>query len=439
LRREDLHLICKKTYNLIFKHESALLERMCNFIMKKPELLAPAGSMEVLETAILYGADAVYLGGPMYGLRANAKNFSMEEIAQAVEFAHARNVRVYVTANVIAHNQDLRYIDKYFLDLEKIGVDALIIADPGIISIARQTVPNMEVHLSTQANSTNYKSMEFWLKQGVKRVVAARELSIREIKEIKAYIPSIDIEAFVHGAMCISYSGRCLLSNYMTGRNSNHGDCAQPCRWKYHIVEEKRPGIYMPIHEDEKGTYIFNSKDLCMLEHVPELVDAGITSFKIEGRMKTAYYVATVVKAYRDAIDDYFKDPKIYEKNKEYYISEICKSSYRDYTTGFYFEKPGTNEQIYDKATYIREYNFCGIILDYDKKTKIATIEQRNKFSIGDELEIFKKKGEFTTQIIEYMTDEEGNKIQEAPHPKQILKVKIITPVEKYDMIRKKL
>ncbi|HAN10300.1 MAG TPA: peptidase U32 [Clostridiales bacterium] len=407
--------------------------------MKKPELLAPAGSMEVLETAILYGADAVYLGGPMYGLRANAKNFSMEEIAQAVEFAHARNVRVYVTANVIAHNQDLRYIDKYFLDLEKIGVDALIIADPGIISIARQTVPNMEVHLSTQANSTNYKSMEFWLKQGVKRVVAARELSIREIKEIKAYIPSIDIEAFVHGAMCISYSGRCLLSNYMTGRNSNHGDCAQPCRWKYHIVEEKRPGIYMPIHEDEKGTYIFNSKDLCMLEHVPELVDAGITSFKIEGRMKTAYYVATVVKAYRDAIDDYFKDPKIYEKNKEYYISEICKSSYRDYTTGFYFEKPGTNEQIYDKATYIREYNFCGIILDYDKKTKIATIEQRNKFSIGDELEIFKKKGEFTTQIIEYMTDEEGNKIQEAPHPKQILKVKIITPVEKYDMIRKKL
>ncbi|HCC06696.1 MAG TPA: peptidase U32 [Clostridiales bacterium] len=407
--------------------------------MKKPELLAPAGSMEVLETAILYGADAVYLGGPMYGLRANAKNFTMDEIGKAVEFAHSKNVRVYVTANVIAHNQDLRYIDKYFLDLEKMGVDALIIADPGILSIARQTVPNMEVHLSTQANSTNYKSMEFWVKQGVKRVVAARELSIKEIKDINTYVPNVNIEAFVHGAMCISYSGRCLLSNYMAGRNSNHGDCAQPCRWKYHIVEEKRPGIYMPIHEDEKGTYIFNSKDLCMLEHIPELIGAGITSFKIEGRMKSVYYVATVVKAYRDAIDDYFKDPKVYEKNKEYYIREICKSSYRDYTTGFYFEKPGADEQIYDKATYIREYNFCGVILDYDKETKIATIEQRNKISIGEELEIFKKKGKFTTQIIEYMTDKDGNELQEAPHPKQILKVKINTPVDKYDMIRKKL
>ncbi|HBY19895.1 MAG: peptidase U32 [Clostridiales bacterium GWE2_32_10] len=407
--------------------------------MTKPELLAPAGSLEVLETAVLYGADAVYLGGPMYGLRANAKNFTMDEIKKAVEFAHAHNTRVYITVNIIAHNQDLRYIDKYFKDLESIGVDALIIADPGIFSVAREVVPDMELHVSTQANNTNYRTVEFWLKQGAKRVVVARELSIKEIAEIKRYLQNVDLEAFVHGAMCISYSGRCLLSNYMAGRDSNHGDCAQPCRWRYHIVEETRPGVYMPIHEDERGTYIFNSKDLCMLEYIPELIGAGIHSLKIEGRMKTAYYVATVVKAYREAIDDYFKDPKIYEKKKEYYISEICKSSYRDYTTGFYFEKPSANEQIYDKATYIREYNFCGLILDYDKKSKIATVEQRNKFVVGDEIEILRKKEAFTTQIIEYITDEEGNMIKEAPHPKQILKVKINTPVEKYDMIRKRV
>ncbi len=406
---------------------------------KKPELLAPAGSMEVLETAVLYGADAVYIGGPMYGLRANAKNFTMEEIKSAVAFAHSNNVKLYVTCNIIAHNHDLRYIDKYFKDLENMGVDALIIADPGILSIAKEVVPNMEVHVSTQANNTNYASAKFWLSQGVKRIVVARELSAKEIKEIKTYVPEIDIEAFVHGAMCISYSGRCLLSNYMTGRDANHGDCAQACRWRYYLVEETRPGEYMPIHEDERGTYIFNAKDLCMIEHIPGLVEAGIDSLKIEGRMKTSYYVATVIKAYRDAIDDYFNDPEIYELRKKDYVTEICKSSYRDYTTGFYFNKPGTDGQIYNTATYIRDYNFCGLVLDYDRETKIATVEQRNKLVIGDEVEILRSKGKFSAQKIDYMTDEDENKIDCAPHPKQILKIKMDTPVSKYDMLRKRV
>lgn len=407
--------------------------------MKKIELLAPAGSLEALKVAIEYGANAVYLGGPMYGLRANAKNFTMDDIKEGVEYAHKRNVRVFVTANIIAHNEDLNYIDKYFIDLEKIGVDALIIADPGIFTIAKKVVPNMEIHISTQANNTNYLGMKFWKDLGVKRVVAARELSAKEIKKISEVLPDLDIEAFVHGAMCISYSGRCLLSNYMTGRDSNHGDCAHPCRWRYHVVEQTRPGEYFPIEEDEKGTYIYNSKDLCMIEYIPEIIECGINSLKVEGRMKSAYYVATVIKIYREAIDDYLKDPKLYESKKEYYLREVCKSSYRDFTTGFYFRKPGASEQIYDRNTYIRKYNFCGLVLDYNEDTKIATIEQRNKFSIGDQIEILLKKGEFKVETINFMQDEEGNDIEDAPHPKQIIKVKLNTPVSKWDMLRKKV
>ncbi|WP_058485228.1 peptidase U32 family protein [Defluviitalea phaphyphila] len=408
-------------------------------IEKKPELLAPAGSLDVLKTAIFYGADAVYIGGNQYGLRAKAKNFSMEEIKEGIKYAHANNVKVYVTANIIAHNQDLIGLEDYFKKLEDMGADALIIADPGVLYIAKETVPNMPIHLSTQANNTNYKSALFWHKQGVERIVVARELSLKEISEIRKKTPqSLTLEAFVHGAMCISYSGRCLLSNYMTGRDANKGDCAQSCRWKYYLVEETRPGEYMPIEENERGTYIYNSKDLCMIDHIPDLIKSGIDSFKIEGRMKTSFYVGSVVKIYREAIDDYFKDSSLYETKKEYYLEEVKKISHRDYTKGFYFEKPKGSEQIYTHNTYIRGYSFAGIVKDYNPETKIATLEQRTKFSVGEEIEFIPFKDSTFKQIIDKLWDEEGNEIKSAPHPKQIVKLKVSKPVEKNTLVRKK-
>jgi putative protease len=407
--------------------------------MNKPELLIPAGSLENLIIAVEYGADAIYIGGQHFGLRAKAKNFSLEDMKKGIEYAHSKNVKVYVTANIIAHNNDIEGVREYFNELKQIKPDALIIADPGILQIAKEEIPEIELHLSTQANNTNYASMNFWYNQGVKRVVVARELSFREITEIRSKIPvDLELEAFIHGAMCISYSGRCLLSNYMAGRDANKGACTHPCRWTYHLVEETRPDEYMPVYENERGTYIYNSKDLCMLEYIEELVKSGIESFKIEGRMKTALYVATVTRTYRKAIDDYFDNPEKYRENIPKYIEEIKKCSHRRFTTGFYLDKPGFNEQIYDSNTYIRNYTFVGKVLDYDKSTGMATIQQRNKFVLGDTLEIMKKNGENIEIVIEQMYDEDNNPVQEAPHPKQILHIPLGVEVEKDEILRKK-
>ncbi|SHH30260.1 putative protease [Caloranaerobacter azorensis DSM 13643] len=405
--------------------------------MKKPELLAPAGDLERLKMAVIYGADAVYLGGERFGLRAGAKNFNIEQLKQGLEFAHKRGKKVYVTLNIIPHNEDFKGLREYIKDLYNMEVDAVIVSDPGVFSIVKDAAPDFEIHLSTQANTTNYHTANYWYKQGVKRIVVARELSLNEIKEIIDKTPDdLEIEAFVHGAMCISYSGRCLLSNYMIFRDANRGECAHPCRWKYYIMEEKRPGEYFPVFEDERGTYIFNSKDLCMLKHIPELINAGISSFKIEGRMKSAYYVATVVRSYRMVIDKYLADPENYVYNDKW-LDEIKKASHRDFTTGFYFGKPTSEDQVYGSSSYIRTYDFTGLILEYDKDSKIATVQQRNRMFVGDEIEIFGPNKKHFTQIIEDMWDENGERIEVAPHPQQIIKMKINQPVEPWDIIRK--
>lgn len=405
--------------------------------MNKPELLAPAGDLEKLKMAIIYGADAVYIGGEEFGLRKASKNFTLEDIEKGIEFAHDRDRKVYVTLNIIPHNEDLVGLDEYVLELEKIGVDGVIVADPGVFSVIRRVAPNMPIHLSTQASATNYETIKFWYDLGIRRIVVARELSLEEIKEIKESLPEdLEIEAFVHGAMCISYSGRCLLSNYMVGRDANRGECAHPCRWKYSLMEEKRPGEYFPIYENEKGTFIFNSKDLCMIENIPELIEAGVCSFKIEGRVKSQYYVATVIRSYRKAIDEYFrlKEDYVY---KEEWLEEIKKASYRDFTTGFYFKKPTGEDQVYGSSSYIREYDFVGLVLDYDEKAEIATIEQRNRMFVGDEIEVFGPNKEFFVQKIEDMWNENGEEIDVAPHPQQIIKMKMKKPVENWDIIRR--
>lgn len=405
--------------------------------MGKIELLAPAGDLEKLKMAIIYGADAVYLGGEAFGLRTASKNFTMEEIKEGVEFTHSRDKKVYVTMNIIPHNEDLEGLEDYVLELYNNNVDGVIVSDPGIFSIIQRTVPNLPIHLSTQASVTNYETIMFWYELGIRRIVLARELSLKEIEEIIKKVPKdLEIEVFVHGAMCISYSGRCLLSNYMTGRDANMGDCAQACRWKYHLVEEKRPGEYFPVIEDEKGTFILNSKDLCMLEHIDKLINAGIKSFKIEGRVKSSYYVATVIRSYRMAIDEYYRDPKNYKFNEKL-LDEIKKVSHRDFTTGFYFRKPTEEDQVYTTSSYIRGYDFVGLILDYDKDTKLATIEQRNRMFKGDTIEVFGPNKDYFSQKIEEMWDEDGNEIEVAPHPQQIIKIKMTKEVETYDIIRK--
>jgi Collagenase and related proteases len=402
----------------------------------KPELLVPAGSLEVLKVAVLYGADAVYIGGDLYGLRAKAKNFSGEEMKEGIVFAHKYGKRVFVTANITAHNRDLEGVRKYFLELKEIGPDALIISDPGVFSIAQEVCPEIEVHISTQSNNVNYATYQFWHKLGVKRVVSARELSIDEIREIRQNIPEdLEIESFVHGAMCISYSGRCLLSNYFTGRDANLGACTHPCRWKYYIVEENRPGEYLPIEENERGTYIFNSKDLCMIGHIPDLVNAGIDSFKIEGRMKTALYVADVARTYRQAIDDYFTSPELYESRKEYYMQEISKCTYRQYTTGFYYGPTTHESQIYDNNTYVKGYIYLGIVQEVDGDG-YAALEQRNKFCVGDTVEIMKPDGENLPVTVEKMLDEKGQDIGSCPHPQQKIKVLFSEAPEAMDIIR---
>ena len=407
--------------------------------LNKPELLAPAGDLEKLKIAVLYGADAVYIGGEAYGLRAKAKNFDLDTMAEGIQFAHDHGAKVYITANIFAHNADFEGMAEYFKAVEKIGADALIISDLGVFSVAKEAVPNMEIHVSTQANNTNYMSAGMWYKLGAKRVVIARELSFGEVKQIRENIPEdMDIEAFVHGAMCISYSGRCLLSNYLSGRDANKGACSHPCRWKYHLVEETRPGEYMPIEENERGTYIYNSKDLCMIEHIPDILESGIMSLKIEGRMKTPFYVGTVVKAYRQAIDDYMTSPDLYREKLPQYLEEVSKASHRDYTEGFYYEKPDGNQQIYNSNTYIRGFDFVGMVQeDSNPETGIAIVEQRNKFSVGDTIEVMPAKGNAFTMKVSKMWDADGNPVESAPHPQQILQILFDRPVKKYDMLRK--
>lgn len=421
-------------------------------LRKKPELLIPASSLEVLKTAVIFGADAVYIGGEAFGLRAKAKNFSKEEMAEGIAFAHAHGVKVYVTANILAHNYDLEGAAGYFRELRDMQpeqCDALIISDPGMFTIAKEIWPEVEIHISTQANNTNYQTYLFWWRLGAKRVVSARELSLKEIRGIRDKIPEeMEIESFVHGAMCISYSGRCLLSNYFTGRDANHGACTHPCRWKYAVVEETRPGEYLPVYENERGTYIFNSKDLCMIEHIPELVEAGIDSLKIEGRMKTALYVATVARTYRKAIDDYFASEETYRNNMDWYKAEISKCTYRQFTTGFYFGKPDENTQIYDNNTYVNEYIYLGIVEEMGDSFEAADgnrifgswvrIEQRNKFSMGDIIEIMKPDGSNLPVQVEAMYNEAGEAVENCPHPKQLLWIKLSSGAEQYDLLRVK-
>ncbi len=402
----------------------------------RPELLIPASSLEVLKVAVIYGADAVYIGGEAFGLRAKAKNFSSDEMREGIAFAHEHGVKVFVTANILAHNSDLDGVREYMKELKDIKPDALIIADPAIFSIAKEICPEIEIHISTQANNTNYGTFNFWHGLGAKRVVTARELSLEEIKEIRKNIPDeLEIETFIHGAMCISYSGRCLLSSFMAGRDANQGACTHPCRWKYAVVEESRPGEYMPVYENERGTYIFNSKDLCMIEHIPEMMEAGIDSFKVEGRMKTALYVATVARTYRMAIDDYKKSPEYYRERIPVYKSEIAKCTYRQYTTGFFFGKPDENTQIYDSNTYVKEYTYLGIVSG--KNQNGYRIEQRNKFSVGEMIEVMKPDGDNIGAKVLGIYDEDGNSVESAPHPKQIIYVDLGIDLEEFDILRR--
>lgn len=405
--------------------------------MNRIELLAPAGDLDKLKFAIEYGADAVYIGGEIFGLRASAKNFSFEDMKLGVEYAHSRGKLVFLVLNIIPHNRDLHLLEGYLKDIKEIGFDAVILSDPGTLMYVREHLPEMEIHLSTQANNTNYMSARFWHEQGVKRIVLAREMAFDEIAEIVSKAPeTCEFESFVHGAMCISYSGRCLISNYMTGRDANKGDCAQSCRWKYYLVEATRPNEHYPIEETEEGTFFFNSKDLCMVEHLPELITSGLKSLKIEGRMKSVYYVANIVRVYREAIDAYYRDPENYVFKPEW-LEEIKKASHRAFTTGFYYEKPTGNDQLYQDSSYVRGYDFTGVVLSYDESTQMATIEQRNRMVIGDELEIMGPNYVSFKQKIAEMTDEQGKPIEVAPHAQQIIQIKMDQPVREFYILRK--
>lgn len=406
--------------------------------MDKIELLAPAGDLEKLKTAVDYGADAVYFGGELFSLRAGAGNLTIPQMEEGIAYAHARNVRCYLTLNIFAHNEDILPLEDYLIKIKALDIDAFIVSDPGIMLMIREVMPQAEIHLSTQANMTNYKTARFWQQQGVKRIVLARELTFEEIRLLRQKLPEeMELEAFVQGAMCISYSGRCLLSNFMIERDANRGQCAHPCRWKYALVEEQRPGEYYPVEEDERGTYILNSRDLCMIEHIPELVSAGVASAKIEGRMKSSFYVATIVGAYRRAIDAYYADPERYAFREEW-MRELKKVSHREFTTGFYFNQPTNKDQNYQTSAYTREYQFIGVVRSYDPDTKMAVVEQRNKMTVGEEIEVFGPYTDYFSQKLEVLLDEEGNSIESAPHPQQILQIKMERPVSENFMLRKR-
>ncbi len=403
---------------------------------KPPELLLPAGNLEILKTAFHYGADAVYIGGEAFGLRAMAKNFTLAEMAEGIQYAHERGKRVYVTANILAHNDDLRAAADYFRELREIRPDAVIVSDPALFMLAKEHCPALELHVSTQANNTNYGTFRFWWEQGARRVVTARELSLTEIAEIRAHIPDeMEIETFVHGAMCISYSGRCLLSSFMAGRDANRGACTHPCRWRYAVMEETRPGEYMPVFENERGTFLFNSKDLCMIEHIPDLISAGIDSFKIEGRMKTALYAAVTARVYRRAIDDCLRDPACYRANLLSYREEIGKCTHRAFTTGFFFGHPDSDTQIYDSSTYMRSHTYLGTVEALDE-AGCACFHQKNKFSVGDMLEIMKLDGSNVTAEVLEITNGDGVSVQHAPHPLEALRVRLSAPAAPGELLR---
>lgn len=405
----------------------------------KVELLAPAGSLQKLKYAIEYGADAVYIGGEAFSLRVAAKNFSLDEIREGIEFAHERGKKVYITANIIPHNEDLKEFPDFVREVASLGADAIIVSDLGAFAIVKEVAPDLEIHISTQANNTNYMSAKMWYELGAKRVVLARDLSFDEIREIRENINGDEeLECFVHGAMCVSYSGRCLLSNYLTHRDANKGACSHPCRWKYYLMEEKRPGEYMPVFENDRGTFLYNSKDLCMVKYIPDLINAGITSFKIEGRVKNELYVATVVGAYRRAIDSYYEDPENFKVDDEILV-ELEKVSHREYTTGFYYGKPDENNQLYTSNTYIQDYTIVGVVTDYDEENKIATIEQRNRFFKGEELEVISPHLPSFAFSSDYMKNESDEDIDVAPHPQMTVKLKIDSKVVPYSIIRKKV
>ena len=403
--------------------------------MKKPELLAPAGNLEKLKMALIYGADAVYMGGKAFGLRAFSDNFEQDDMRQGIAYAHSLGKKAYITINIFPHNDDLAALPDYISDVAAMAADAIIVSDPGVYRIARQTAPGLPIHISTQANCTNWAAAQFWQELGAARLVLARELSLREISLIRQKV-DIELEAFVHGAMCMSYSGRCLISNYLTGRDANRGECAQPCRWKYHLMEESRPGVYLPVTEDDRGTYIFNSKDLCLLQHLPELVDSGLSSFKIEGRMKSVHYVATVVKVYREAIDCYASSPASF-KVRESWLDELQKVSHREYTTGFYFNKTSAQDQIYTSSSYMQTHDFVGLVKEYDPISGRALIEQRNNIKAGEEIEIMQPGGENFRQRIRDMVNADGMPIDVAPHPQQLVTMPVNRPVVPYSMLRR--
>lgn len=405
----------------------------------KFELLAPAGDLEKLKAAVTYGADAVYFGGEMFSLRAGAGNLSPEEMKEGTAFAHERGAKCYLALNIFPHNEDIPKMKDYLRSLRHVDIDAFIISDPGVMDLIKEILPDAEIHLSTQANMTSYAAANFWRRMGVKRLVLARELTLKEISEIRDNLTGdTELEAFVHGAMCISYSGRCLLSNFMTERDANRGQCAHPCRWKYSLVEEKRPGEYYPVEEDGRGTYILNSRDLCMIEHIPDLIEAGVTSFKIEGRMKSVFYVATVVHAYRRAIDACLNNPEAYSFDGKW-LDDVKKVSHREFTTGFFYDQPTNKDQNYQTSAYTREYSFVGVVRDYDESSGYAVVEQRNKMVAGDEIEIFGPDIDYFVQNIEEMLDlESGEKVETAPHPQQMLKMKMTRPVKADYILRKK-
>ena len=413
-------------------------------LARKPELLLPAKDLEVLKTAVRYGADAVYIGGEAYGLRAKARNFSRDEMAEGIQYAHDHGVKVFVTANILAHNSDLAGAEQYFGQLAELGPDAILVADPGMFMLARKACPNIPIHISTQANNTNYGTFNFWFEMGAERVVCARELSLIEIAQIRREIPpDREIEAFVHGAMCISYSGRCLLSNYFTGRDANRGACTHPCRWKYAVMEESRPGVYLPVEENERGTFVFNSRDLCMIDHIPDLLKAGVDSLKIEGRMKTALYVASVGRAYRQAIDDYLESEELYQSRIPQYMDAIRKCTYRRFTTGFYYGRPDQDAMVYDSNTYVNEAVFLGIVEAVTPENR-ARIMQRNKFCVGDHIEVMKPDGRDIPIIVKAMYNESGEEVDSAPHPKEMIDLELVleedmsvsADVEEGDLLR---
>ncbi|MCL2837583.1 MAG: U32 family peptidase C-terminal domain-containing protein [Oscillospiraceae bacterium] len=405
--------------------------------MKKVELLLPAGDFSKLKTAFKYGADAVYFGGAEFSLRTAADNFSIADMERAAELVGELGKKIYLAANIIPHNSDIAEFRRYIKEIRHIPLSGIIVSDLGMFDIAREELPDVELHVSTQANICNYQSAKMWHKLGASRVILARELSLDEIAEIRENVPeTLELEAFVHGAMCISYSGRCLLSNYMTNRDGNSGNCAQPCRWNYHLMEEKRPGEYLPVYENERGTYIFNSKDLCMIEHVDKLIECGLSSFKIEGRVKNEYYVAAVASAYRDAIDTYYKDPQGFKTNPDW-LAELRKVSHRDYTTGFYFNRPGSTEQHYHSSSYIREYDLAAVAQSYDSESGLLTVLQKNRFFKGDTVEFLRPFGKFHIQTIEEMFDENGESIEVANKPQSVIKIKVDGVIEADSIMRK--